>query len=289
MKKKRLIGKIIIKNGISVQSIQFKKYLPVGSPKIAAEYLNRWGVDEIILLDIDASKIGKGPNLKLIRDISNIIHTPLTVGGGIKRLDDVYSAIRAGADKVSINTSFFQNLNILDQTAKYFGSQSIVVSLDVSRDKRKNYKLFNKNIKNIKLTLFDAIKIAEETGAGELLISNIQNDGMKCGYDDFLFNSIKDKIKIPLIMSSGAGSIEHIIKAAKLNIDAIAVGNMLNFTEMSVILIKEILQRENINFRLETFANFRDNPFNRKIQRIANHSEQTLDKMRFKKIDEEII
>ncbi len=287
MNKKRLIGKIILYEKISVQSIQYKKYLPLGSPKITAEYLDRWGVDEIIILDIDATSKGKRPNFKLIREISKIIRTPLTVGGGIKSINEVYSLIRSGADKVSINSSFLKNPEIIKKASKYFGNQSIIVSIDLYREGNKKYKIYNKNLNEINVSLFDAIKIAEDCGAGELMIGSVLNDGMKSGYDIELFTEIRDKVNIPIIMSGGIGKIEHIIHAADLDIEALAIGNMLNFTEMSVVFIKEILKRKNLNFRYDTFANFNLNPFDHSSQRITNHSERVLEKMKFTKITEE--
>ncbi len=287
MNKKRLIGKIILHEGISVQSVQYKNYLPLGSPKISAEYLDKWGIDEIIILDIDATKKRNKPNFKLIREISKIIRTPLTVGGGIRSIDDVYSLIRSGADKVSINSSFLKNPKIIKKASRYFGNQSIIVSIDLYRKGHKNYKIYNKNLEEVDIPLFDAIKIAEDCGAGELMIGSVLNDGMKCGYDKELYAEIRNKVNIPIIMSGGIGKIEHIIKAADLDIEALAIGNMLNFTEMSVIFIKEILKRKNLNFRYDTFANFEKNPFDRSNQRITNHAEQVLEKMKFTKIIEE--
>ena len=119
MNKKRLIGKIILHEGISVQSLQYNNYLPLGSPKISAEYLDKWGIDEIIILDIDATKKRSKPNFKLIREISKIIRTPLTVGGGIRSINDVYSLIRSGADKVSINSSFLKNPKIIKKASRF--------------------------------------------------------------------------------------------------------------------------------------------------------------------------
>ena len=138
MLKKRIIATLIVKNGIVVQSIGFGKYLPVGKPQIAIEFLNQWGIDEIVYLDISATKNNIGPDYKAIRESAKMCQVPLTVGGGITNVNQMRELMHCGADKISLNNAVLNDLNLISSAAKVFGNQCIVASVDVKKIENSN-------------------------------------------------------------------------------------------------------------------------------------------------------
>jgi imidazole glycerol-phosphate synthase subunit HisF len=290
MLKNRLIGCLTVKNNIVVQSIGFNKYLPVGKPAIAIEFLNLWGIDEIILLDLDATRENREPNYDLIKNISRKCFVPLTVGGGINNLEQIKKLIRNGADKVSINTSAIKNLNLIKQASEVFGNQCIIVSIDVAKDKEGNYKVFMNTTKTI--TNIDPIKLvkkAEEYGAGEIFLNSVNNDGLKTGYDLNLIKNISESVSIPIIACGGAGHPQHFFEAITIGkASATAAGNFFHFTEHSPIIVKQFLKQKKSNIRLDTYANYNNFLFDDK-GRIDRPSSNYLQSIRFRFFSEEVI
>jgi len=211
--KKRLIATILLKNKYVVQSISFNKFLPIGSLEIVLQFLEKWDIDEVIILDLDASKNKRTINFNLLKSSSRKIFVPLTVGGGISSFDDAKNAFHNGADKVSINSSFLSNNNFIQQVVNDFGSQSVILSADVRIENNAEYYVYANSGKNKIISLKKWIKQAENLGAGELLINSIINDGMKNGYDTCLYQKITELTKLPIIALGGAGSIDDFREA----------------------------------------------------------------------------
>jgi len=287
--KKRIIAVLILKNGWVVQSIGFSRYLPVGSLDVSIEYLNKWGIDEIVILDIDSTNKGQKPNFQKIKQASKFSQAPLTIGGGIKSTNDMIEMIKSGADKIVINTEFLRRPTVLTEGAKYFGNQCVVASIDIEKTTTGDYRVFNRNENCSKTKFFDLVKQAEDQGAGEIFINAVHRDGMKNGYDLNLFSEVKDLVKVPIIFCGGVGNVGHIIEGATAGIDALAVGNFFHFTEMSVILSKEIMSRQNISVRQDTYASYKQTGYDPQSYRLCKADEAVLEGMRFEKIEEEII
>ena len=257
MLKKRIIAVLTIYDGIIVQSIGFKKYLPIGKPEIAVEFLNQWGIDEIILLDICATKYNQSPNYELIKKIAKYNRVPLTVGGGIKELDQIKNLMDCGADKISLNHLLNTDSNLITRASDIFGNQCIVISIDGVKDNNK-YKVFDYMNNKIKDTTVQSLaESVEKKGAGEILINSVEKDGSKSGYDFNLINTITTAVKIPVISCGGAGSPHHLLQAAlETNTSGIAAGNYFHFSEHSVSIAKSIIYaslkiRYDIDFKYE--------------------------------------
>jgi len=289
MLKKRLIATLLVKNEWVVQSIGFSRFLPIGSLQTSVEYLNKWGIDEILILDIDASIKALKPNFKMLKEALTFAQTPIGVGGGISDLEDMIELVRNGADKVVINSQFLREPNIISQGARYFGSQCIVVSIDIKQDDDGRYYVFNKHLDCKSMDYKDLISIAQEEGAGEIFINAVHRDGTKRGYDIDLFHEINDLVNAPIIFCGGVGHIDHLIEGSSAGIDALAVGNYFHFTEMSVILSKEIMRREGLTVRTDTFASYNAANYDREQSRITKLDDVDLHKIRFQKIEDEVI
>ena len=288
MLKKRVIASIIVKDNIAVQSINFKKYLPIGNPIIAVEYLNKWGIDEIIILDITASKNKHKPNFQLIKDASKKCFVPITVGGGINHIDQISELMKCGADKISLNHSIFTQKDLITKASKIFGNQCIVVSIDAISENNtyKVYDYITNKIINISPAAF--AKQAVELGAGEILINSVDRDGSYVGYDLELINSVCNAVDVPVICSGGAKNAMDFVEVFhKSNVSGASAANLFHFTEHSVNLTKKIIS-EKINIRIETHANYMNSTFD-EMFRLQKKQDDVLEKLLFTKIDKEII
>lgn len=289
MLKTRVIGVLVVKGGIVVQSINFRRYLPVGVPTIAVDYLNRWGIDEIALLDIDATLEGRHPLFDKIRDYSRYCQVPLAVGGGITDISDIEQIIRSGADKVVINTAALKNPSLITQGAKLFGTQCIVVSIDARRNDDGRYEVFTHSGRRpTGYKPVDLAKIAEEQGAGEILLNSVDRDGSKRGYDRELIRQVVDSVNIPVIVCGGVGYPSHFLEAMDLNVSAVAAANFFHYTEHSVVVAKSFLKSARANIRLDTYSTYDGFGFDGD-GRAAKVSDPTLEKLRFEYIPEEVI
>ena len=185
---------LLIKEGIVVQSINFKQYLPVGVPTIAVEYLDRWGIDEIVLLDIDATPESRRPKYEKVVEYAKHCQVPLAVGGGITDLSDIENLILSGADKVVINTAVVENPDLIHQGARLFGDQCMVVAIDVRRLGGRRYEAFtHSGTRPTGYDPFQLAKTAEDRGAGEIFLNSIDRDGSRKGYDlELIENMVAD-------------------------------------------------------------------------------------------------
>jgi len=256
MPRKRIIATLVVKHGIVVQSIGFQKYLPIGKPEIAARFLDQWGVDEIVLLDIDARLNGNLIDPVLVKRVSGSIFVPLTVGGGIQTLDDIQNLLKAGADKVSINGIARQGMDFYKQAADIFGTQCIIGAIDARRSGDGPYAAYTHNGKiDLNLTPGELASDMHQHGVGEVFLNSIDNDGAGEGFDMDLINSINDSLSIPLIISGGAGKPTHLSEALRHpKVEAVAAANFFHFTEHSIATIKSVLSDEGIYVRTDCEA-----------------------------------
>lgn len=289
MLKTRLVGVLIIKNEIVVQSIGFNRFLPVGAPEIAIEHLNRWGIDEIVSLDIDATPMSLKPKYQKIETFSKHCQVPLTVGGGISDIRDLEKIIRLGADKVVINTAAALNPSLITQGAKIFGSQCIMVSIDCRRSKGDKYETFVASGKRPSgWTPSEHARMAEDKGAGEILLTSMDRDGGKNGFDLDLIRQVVGAVSIPVIVCGGVGHPRHFSEAMQYSVSAVAAANFFHYTEHSAITAKRYLEEKGIQLRLDTYADYDGFKFD-EDGRLAKVSDATLDQLRFEYTPEEII
>jgi cyclase len=290
MLKKRIVASLVIKNGIVVQSIRFNQYLPVGTPLVAVEFLNLWGIDEIVLLDIDATVQGRKPDFELIRSVSKKCFVPLTVGGGIRTLEDMRNAIHFGADKISINAMALEEPTLIAHAAKVFGSQSIVVSIDAQITTQNTYTVYSYSRKApTGLSAVEWARKVEKLGAGEIFLNSVDRDGSKAGYDLALVKMVSNVVSIPVIACGGVGNPQHFLEALlNSKASAAAAGNFFHFTEHSPIVAKAYLRVHDIDIRFDSYAQYNDFAFNAD-GRLAKREEEYLEKLRFQYHPEEVI
>ncbi len=287
----RLIANLIIKNGIVVQSIGFKRYLPVGRPEIAVEFLNRWGIDEIILLDVDATPQGRGPDFELVKRLAKKCFVPLTIGGGIRDVETMRRLIRNGADKVCLNTIVLNRPEIIQEASDILGDQCLVVSVDVRRRADGSCEVFRNSGKiSTGLEPKAWAKRVEELGAGEIFLNAIDRDGSKQGYDLELIKSVAQSVSIPVIACGGVGHPRHFMEGLlEAQATAVAAGNFFHFTEHSPIVAKAFLrQYEDIRVRRDTHATYQDFMHDDN-GRVAKRTDDYLNKIRFEYQEKEVI
>ena len=253
MLKTRLIPCIVTKGELVVQSFGFKKYLPVGSVKTAIEFFVNWDVDEIILNDIDATLEHRNPNFELVQWAAKECFVPITVGGGIKTLDDIRLLLKAGADKVSINSIALDDLDFVTKSSTVFGSQCITVSID-SILTNGIYKVYD--YRNSKPSNYDVVEWAqavEKAGAGEILLNSVERDGCRKGYDLELLKLVSNSVTIPVIALGGIGRFDQLTEGAKEGgCQALAAANIFQHMEHSTIAAKAQMRTGGLNVRLSS-------------------------------------
>ncbi len=228
---KRVIPVLLIKDGGLVKSIKFKNHKYVGDPINAVKIFNEKEVDEIVILDISASKEKKAPNIKMITEIAGEAFMPLSYGGGISSIEEVKNILYQGVEKVIFNSSAINKPNLITETATRFGSSSTVVSIDVKKNIWGQYKVFGLNgQKNTGIDVVEFAKNMENMGAGEIFLNSIDRDGTFSGYDIPLIRTISDKVTIPVIACGGAKSEVDLAQAINEgNASGVAAGSMFVF------------------------------------------------------------
>ena len=289
MPKKRIIACLTVKDGIVVQSIGFEKYLPVGRADIAARFLDDWGVDEIVLVDIRASAEKRLISTDLVRAVSQSCYVPVTAGGGIRTSEDIRTVLQAGADKISVNSLALDGPETMWQASRTFGRQCIVASIDVEKDEHGAYRVFSRTSQAGDLDPVDCAKRAEDAGAGEILLNSVERDGIKEGYDLEILERVAEAINIPVIALGGAGHPDHFAEALKQPfLSAAAAGNFFHFTEHSVATLKSYLVQHGHDVRLESQAAYAQFAF-QDSGRAAKRPDEQLVEMIFEHIPEEVI
>jgi len=255
MLKNRLIPNIICNNGNVVQSKNFKHTNVVGNAVTAVDFFNAWAVDELLVLDVSRTKIHRKKFHKIIDGLSKRCVVPLSVGGWITEVDEIKKFLDEGADKIVINTHAVKNPGFVRETSSIFGSQCIVISIDVKRNESGKSEVFiDRGRENTGYDPVEWAKKVEELGAGEILLTSIDRDGTKKGYDLELIKSVTDAIKIPVIAFGGVGKWDDFVDGIKIaNSDAVSAANIFHHVEQSTYNAKEHMINEGLNVRIPKF------------------------------------
>lgn len=242
MSKIRIIPRMDIKNSNLVKTIKLDGLRVIGDPnKIAINYYNNLA-DELLFLDTVASLYGRNNVSQIISELSKNVFIPITVGGGIRSLNDALSMFKSGADKIAVNTAAIKKKNFLNNLSKEFGSQSIVISIDAKKIENKKWRAFINNGRDDSgLDVIEWSKQAADKGAGEILLTSIDNEGTYKGLDFDLFKSVSAQVKIPIILGGGFGSLEDLAIAKKMNVDALSISGALHYKKFSIKNIKKKL------------------------------------------------
>jgi cyclase len=248
---KRIIPCLDVDNGRVVKGVNFVGLRDAGDPVEVAKRYNEEGADEITFLDITASHENRDTIVHIVEEVAKEVFIPLTVGGGIRKLDDIYNLLNVGCDKVSINSAAIKNPDFINEGAKRFGSQCIVVAIDAKRTGDSWHIFLNGGRID---TGIDAVEWAKEVydrGAGEILLTSMDADGTKAGFDNELNAAVSDVVSIPVIASGGAGTMEHMRDAfTKGHADAALAASIFHFREIDIMDLKHYLHDQNIPVRL---------------------------------------
>jgi cyclase len=250
----RIIPCLDVDNGRVVKGINFKNLVDAGDPVQLAKIYAEQGADEITFLDISASRDNKETMLDVVRKTADAVFIPLTVGGGIKSVADVDYLLRAGADKISINTSAINNPDLINEISNRFGSQVLVISIDAKRTSEKyapsGFEVTTHGgTKSCGLDALAWTIEAVQRGAGEVLLNSMDKDGTKDGFDLELIKIIRSKVSVPLIASGGAGKVSDFYLAVKAGADALLAASVFHFQEIKIEDVKKELQANNVEIR----------------------------------------
>lgn len=248
---KRIIPCLDVNNGRVVKGVNFVGLKDAGDPIEVAKRYNDEGADELCFLDITASSDGRDTIVHVVEEVAKQLFIPLTVGGGIRKIDDISRLLNVGCDKVSLNSSAVDNPNLIYEAANKFGSQCIVVAIDVKKNNKGSYNVFVHGGR--KDTGLDAIQWAKKVydlGAGEILLTSMDSDGTKAGYDLNITSAISNSVQIPVIASGGAGTMEHILQAFKNGADAALAASIFHYKEIEILKLKEFLRDNGIGVRI---------------------------------------
>lgn len=249
---KRIIPCLDVKDGRVVKGINFANFKDAGDPVELAKYYNEQGADELSFLDITASYENRKIIIDIIRKVAQEVFIPLSVGGGINSIGIIRDLLNAGAEKVSIGTSAVSNSKLIKEASKKFGSQAIVVSLDVKKVEEKKWTIYVKGGReNTNLDSLSFAKKMEKFGAGEILLNSIDKDGTKSGYDIELNKKFSEELNIPIIASGGAGKLEDLKEVlTQGKADAALAASIFHYKKYTIKEVKEYLQKNNVRVRL---------------------------------------
>ena len=251
MLRKRIIPCLDIKNGKVVKGVNFIGLTDIGDPVQFAKMYETQCADEIVFLDITATYEERNIIKEIVEQGAKELSIPLTVGGGIRTINDFREILKSGADKVSINSAAVKDPELITKASKEFGAQCVVVAIDGKRDENGEFKVFIKGGReNTGLDLIEWAKKCEKLGAGELLLTSMDADGTKKGYDIEMTKAVISNVNIPVIASGGCGSIKHIIEVfEKTNCDAALVASLFHYKEAEIEQVKDELEKHNISVR----------------------------------------
>ncbi len=247
---KRIIPCLDVKNGRVVKGVNFVGLQDAGNPVEVAKRYNEEGADEITFLDITATNEKRDTIVDIVKEVAKEVFIPLTVGGGIRKLEDIYALLNVGCDKVSINSSAVNDPDFINQSSKRFGSQCIVVAIDVKRTGNS----WNVYVNGGRIdTGIDALQWADEVigrGAGEILLTSMDADGTKNGYDNEIIDLISHKVNVPVIASGGAGTMKHIKDTFLSGADAALAASIFHYKEIDIMDLKRYLKDSGIVVRI---------------------------------------
>lgn len=248
---KRIIPCLDVKNGRVVKGVSFVNLRDAGDPVECAAAYDKQGADELVLLDIMASHEGRATMVDIVERVAAQVFIPFTVGGGIRTVDDFTELLRAGADKISVNSAAVKNPALINEAAYKFGSQCVVCAIDAKR-REGGWEVYLNGGRVP--TGIDAVKWAEEAvsrGAGEILLTSMDCDGQKTGYDVELTRAVSEAVGVPVIASGGAGKAEHFLDVLTYGrADAVLAASLFHFNELPVPELKKYLKENNISVRL---------------------------------------
>ena len=246
----RIIPCLDVDAGRVVKGTKFLNLRDAGDPVEVAKRYNREGADELVFLDITASYQKRAITMEVVRRTAEEVFMPLTVGGGISSLEDIRKLLKAGADKVSLNTAAVKNPGLIAESSRRFGSQCIVVAIDAKRE-GSSWRVYTHGGRE--KTSLDAVKWAQtarKLGAGEILLTSMDCDGTKQGYDTGLTKAVSDAVSIPVIASGGAGKEKHFYDAYKSGASAVLAASLFHFRELEISSLKRYLKNKNVPVRI---------------------------------------
>lgn len=250
MLSKRIIPCLDVKDGKVVKGVHFVGLKDVGDPVECAGEYNRQGADEIVFLDITATHEHRDTMAEVVRETAKKVFVPLTVGGGIRTIGDMKELLRAGADKISINSAAVRNPELIREAAVKFGSQCVVVAIDAKRIEGKFHVVINGGRIDTGLDALEWARRVQELGAGEILLTSMDADGTKAGFDIELLNAVCRVVSIPVIASGGCGTLEHFAEVfEKSGADAALAASLFHYRELTVKQVKDYLAERNIPVR----------------------------------------
>ena len=251
MLKNRIIPCLDVKNGRVVKGINFVDLKDAGDPVEQAKIYSDGGADEICFLDITASNENRGTIYEVVEKTSKKCFVPLTVGGGVRSVEDISKLLNCGADKVSINTAAVQDSKVVEESSKKFGSQCIVVAIDAKLNVDKWEVFTHGGRNNTNIDVIEFAKKMEDSGAGELLVTSMDRDGTQIGYDIDLMSKISSQINIPIIASGGVGDLDHLVDGIRLGkASAVLAASIFHYGKYSVKEAKEYLDSKGIPVRI---------------------------------------
>ena len=250
---KRIIPCLDVNNGRVVKGVNFVNLIDAGDPVETAKAYNKAGADELVFLDINASADSRSTQLEWVRQVASKVFIPFTVGGGIRTVEDFKILLREGADKISINSAAIMNPQLISDAATKFGSQCVVVAIDAKRREDGSGWNIYKNGGRVDMGI-DAVEwaiTAEKLGAGEILLTSMDGDGTKAGYDIELTKAISDAVNIPVIASGGAGTEEHFYEAlTEGGAEAALAASLFHYKELEIKQVKQYLKDKGVSVRL---------------------------------------
>ena len=249
---KRIIPCLDVKNGRVVKGMSFVNLVDAGDPVESAMQYDKQGADELVFLDITASSDSRNITIDMVEKVANSIFIPFTVGGGIKTVDDIRDTLRAGADKVSVNSQAVQNPQLIKDGADIFGSQCICVGIDAKKIGDHKWTVYiNGGRVDMGIDLIDWVRRIEELGAGEICLNSIDADGTKAGFDIDMLKAVCDNVSIPVIASGGAGKLSDFPEVfEKTGATAALAASLFHYRELTVGEVKAELKRHNIPVRI---------------------------------------
>ena len=247
---KRIIPCLDVKEGRVVKGTNFVGLKDAGDPVEIAKRYNDEGADELCFLDITASHEERDTIVHIVEKVAKTLFIPLTVGGGIRSIDDISRLLNAGCDKISLNSAAVKNPDLIEQAAVKFGSSCVVVAIDAKKTENSHNVFINGGRIDTGLDAYQWAKKVTELGAGEILLTSMDCDGMKKGFDLELTSKISKMLNIPVIASGGAGTMEHILEVFKSGADAALAASIFHYREIEIKALKEFLAKNGISVRI---------------------------------------
>ena len=249
---KRIIPCLDVNNGRVVKGVNFVNLIDAGDPVECAKVYDKAGADELVFLDITASSDNRDTVVDMVKAVAKQVFIPFTVGGGIRSVEDFRKILNAGADKVSVNSAAVKNPSLIKEAAEKFGRQCVVVAIDAKRHEKGGWDVYlNGGRVNTGIDALKWAKQAEELGAGEILLTSMDCDGTKAGYDIELTRAVSESVSIPVIASGGAGTMEHFLRAFREGkADAVLTASLFHFKEIEIKDLKQYLRDNGESVRL---------------------------------------